>query len=353
MIALAASRPLLDAHGIAASALDEAYFAANPEQCIADLLEHYRPDLVLSGSSPAKGPPPETPEQYLIKVARRRGIVSVAILDYWGLYRQRFCTSGRMADPELLPDQLCVLDIRCQAELLSLGVPMERMHITHNPWLDAMALKTSKPSPHSCRLSAQERTILFISQPLAEFISQRNFGYTQETMLSSLLSALAGVSPGQPATVVIWPHPAENAHRWQELRQYPHKGIKLIVTRDRSRAILAQVDLVVTSHSTLAYEALYHCTPCISFRPGGGRLEPFITNEIGLTKLIESEEQLKLYLAQFDPDREKQKLLTAKARLRQEQMFFSDGRAAERVLAVLEQIPLPLKRAEDVYNLNP
>ena len=81
----AVSAGLLAEQGISFRLLDEAEFATNPEACIATILDEVKPDLVVSGSSPARGRLPETPEQYLIPMARRRGIPSLAVLDFWGI----------------------------------------------------------------------------------------------------------------------------------------------------------------------------------------------------------------------------------------------------------------------------
>lgn len=51
---------VIDELSLLAVRLDDAAFAADPHACLGSMLNAFRPDLVLSGSSPARGHAPET-----------------------------------------------------------------------------------------------------------------------------------------------------------------------------------------------------------------------------------------------------------------------------------------------------
>ncbi|WP_340117709.1 hypothetical protein [Pelagibius sp. 7325] len=337
VVSLAVSRGLLEHQGIASRALDEDAFMHNPPGCMEDLLRSVRPDLVLSGSSPAKGEAPETPEQYLTMAARAAGVPTVAILDYWGMYRERFvsATSAPALDQALIPDRLCVLDTLSRDDLLSLGVPTEHMAVTHNPWMDAVVAEAACPPPPAEEVRSDGPVLLFASQPLAENAALRGWTYSQDTILQAVLN---GLPPTAGWRVVIWPHPAEDKARWDRDRLPQPKGVEVVVGRERGAAVLAHVDLLVTSHSTIAYEAAYYSVPCASVRIGGPRLEDHVVDRVGLSRLFMDGDELHRYLAAFDPRREREYMGDCQRALRARGIFFSDGLATQRIVALLHDM---------------
>ena len=114
-----------------------------PEQYFNDLISNYKPDLILTGSSPAFGTVPQTPEQFATIIAHKLGIPIVSIQDYWGMYIERFSYDSKSIDINLIPTIFCVLDKRAYSDLIKLGIPKERLVITHNPWLDLIVESSS------------------------------------------------------------------------------------------------------------------------------------------------------------------------------------------------------------------
>lgn len=344
VVSMEVSRTLCEHYGINAEYLDPQEYQSTPAVSVAALLERLRPDIILSGSSPARGSRPETPEQYGIIEGRRRRIPSVAVLDFWGMYYERFVDCGDRVSPDLLPDVLCVLDGRCQKDLLDLGVPSGRMHITHNPWLDRVAkesMLSSRPSPLTQGVDGFR--IVFVSQPLAEMGTDRSWPYDQERVLRFLLEALPE-SSGRPHRVLVWPHPGEHLSRWRNASHYSRPDVEVLVTEERGASVLAHVDLVASSHSTVIYEALYHGTPVISLRPDGGWLSPMHTDQLKLSLLFDQLDLLSEYFKKMDPIAERRRLLNAKQQLLAKHLFFSDGEATRRVIeTVRQQLGLSIK----------
>jgi hypothetical protein len=349
VVSMEVSRTLCEHFGINAEYLDPQEYQSAPAVTIAALLERLRPDIILSGSSPARGPQPETPEQYGIMEGRRRGIPSVAVLDFWGMYHERFVACGDRVSLELLPDVVCVLDERCREDLLDLGVPTARMRITHNPWLDRIAKESvSLSRPSALTQGVEGLRIVFVSQPLAEMGTGRCWSYDQERVLRFLLDALPK-RHGKRHRVLVWPHPGEDPSRWKNACHYSCSDVEVLVTEERGVSVLAHVDLLASSHSTVIYEALYHGTPVISLRPDGSWLSPMHTDRLGLSLLFCQLDLLSEYLRKMEPTAERRRLLDAKQKLLAKHLFFSDGEATRRVTETLrQQLGLSLQYGDEV-----
>lgn len=329
VVSMEVSRTLLEGEGIVAEYLGEDRFARAPEGCVAEALKRLKPNLILSGSSPAKGPLPETPEQYAIIEGCRRGIPTLAVLDFWGMYLERFSPDGVRASPDFIPDRLCVLDQRCRMDLARLAVPDHRMSVTHNPWMDAVAMASqSPPPPPPLFRDVTGLRALLVSQPLRETQHHRRWPYDQFDLLRLLLHALP--ESGGKHRVVVWPHPLEHRERW-DAKVFSLRGSDMVVAEERGAEYLAHADLVVSSHSTLMYEALYHCTPCLSLRPGASDEPPPMDNSHGLLRQCFDADSLRRYLALFDPAAARAKLRQRKKRLMNQQLFFSLGGATAAV----------------------
>ena len=335
------SRALLEERRIGHEPLDEDWFASEPETCIGTVVGRFQPAMVVSGSSPARGPAPETPEQYLVLEARRRGTPSVGILDNWGRYEERFAVHARGVDTTLVPDRLCVLDRRSFDDLTSLGIPAAMLTITHNPWVDQFA--SLSVAGGAAVSSADVLKIVFASQPLAETRYVRDWPFTQESLLDMLVEALPPLAPGRSHELTVWPHPSEDPGRWVGGRSR-RTDVLVLVTDQRGADALARADLFVTSHSTAAYEALYHGVPCISLRPEGGALTTPVIEELGLSRRFENGDDLRRFLASFDPGMLRMELNERRRLLSAAGLFFSDGRATARVVAEIRSI---LQNRED------
>lgn len=316
--------------GLPVERLDEPTFAVDPNAAIRKLFDVHQPDLLLSGLSPVRGTAPETPEQFAILEARERGVPSLAVQDYWGMYAERFSRDGDALDRELLPDRLCVLDRRARDDLAAFGVPVQSMAITHNPWMDRLVAEASTPA--RCGASGV-LSILLASQPMAEMQHVRSRPYDQYTLFETLLRAMSQTETDRLGAIIkVLPHPSEDRRRWQELLRRRVGDVQLELCQGAVPELLRDVDYVVTSHSTLAYEASYFGTPCISLRPDAESLPRTWSDDIGLSQVFHDVDSLRQYLRLHDPASERQRVLRLKKELVAGGLFFSDGQATTRVV---------------------
>ena len=194
---------------------------------IARIFEHTVPDAIITGSSPRHNMSLNSPEGLAISLARSKGIPSLAVLDYWGMYKERFCSENGMLNQSLIPDALCALDLNCKKDLISLGIPSEQIHITHNPWLDRVSKVACSDKILNKNLGKNFRAA-FISQPLKQFISQ----YGADLSFKILSKFIHSFPAGGQHQLFILGHPAESPENWKNLGDTFRGNVNVSVTQD-------------------------------------------------------------------------------------------------------------------------
>jgi hypothetical protein len=142
-----------------------------------------------------------------IKIAKECNKKSIAFLDHWGNYRERFIRKGETS----LPDEIWVGD--SQAKVLANKVfPEVIIKQIENPYFTEIKTELSVIAKSSKRYKTG-LSILFVSEPLREhgiegFGNELHWGYTEEEGLRYLLTNLY-VFNNKVERIVIRPHPSE------------------------------------------------------------------------------------------------------------------------------------------------
>lgn len=301
--------------------------------CLASLFEQSAPDLLLTGSSPRHDLSTNTPEGLAIIEARKRGIPSISVLDYWGMYEERFHTNDGKLNLDLIPDILCVLDVNCKDDLISLGIPPERIQITHNPWLDRIAT-TQFYDHHTLRIkTGNGLKAAFISQPLKQFTQQ--YGANLNYQIASNL--IRSFPEQDQHELLILSHPADDSTNWTKLQDESSGNVKVNPTDDRSYQFLQNLDFVATAYSTLAHEILHLGTPCFSLRFGYAFPKQY-SDMLGLSIPVESTNALTKHLKTITPSQMRECLAHARQTCTRKKLFFSDGHAVKRVIECITSL---------------
>lgn len=207
-------------------------------------------------------------EWQAIKMVRKYGKRSVAFLDHWGNYRERFVRGGQIC----LPDEIWVGDPQAEA-LAQRVLPEIKVRQVGNPYFDDLKRELAAMS----KLDIADRTelkVLFVSEPLREhgsreFENERHWGYTEEEALHYLLSNIHVL--GRPVgRIVIRPHPSEPLHKYDWVKQ----KYKLPIVNGGNRALLEDVvesDVVVGFQSMAMVVGLLAGKRVISCIPPGGK----------------------------------------------------------------------------------
>ena len=202
-----------------------------------------------------------------IELARVCGKRSVAFLDHWTNYPERFMRGGVVH----LPDEVWVgdsiaLDMACSTfpNVLVLLVP--------NPYF--IDLKTDLAVlPRRPRRNNRGMDVLFVCEPIGEhalcvYGNERHWGYTEHEALRYFLSNLPALN-APINRIVIRPHPAEDPSKYQWVLQ----GFNLPVAFGQKKPLLEEImdsDVVVGCSSMAMVVGLLAGKRVLSAIPPGG-----------------------------------------------------------------------------------
>jgi hypothetical protein len=171
-----------------------------------------------------------------------------------------------------LPDEIWVGD-RIAEELAEKTFAGVRIRLVENPYFQdiredlARFSKTAAPAPEGLR-------VLYVCEPVREHArvlhgNERHLGYVEEEAIRYFLSNIAVL--GQPIdTIVIRPHPAEPANKYEWVRGEVNLPIKMGGAKPLIEEIL-QCDIVVGCESMAMVVGLMAGKRVISCIPPGGR----------------------------------------------------------------------------------
>jgi hypothetical protein len=152
-------------------------------------------------------------ERQAIKLGRQKGKKTIAFLDHWVNYKERFEeTEGSV----ILPDEIWVGDEQAKriAEAEFPNIPVK---LQINPYFadllsDFAKIETNKPSTNKV-------SILYVCEPIREhaylkYGNERHWGYTEEDALKYFLQNIESLHL-DIAHITIRPHPSENMDKYQ------------------------------------------------------------------------------------------------------------------------------------------
>jgi hypothetical protein len=264
--------------------------------------------LLVTGTS---SPNPLEYEKAFIAAARKQGIPSLAVLDSWSNYTQRF--SDARGRPVYVPDRIAVMDEWARDEMIASGIDGERIVVTGQPAFDDLsAVRTRFTSARRqalrtrCGIGEREWMVLFVSQPLSLLFgsdaSNRLYpGFDEGQVLRALVAALEQIvlraaHANHKMTLVILPHPREQV----ETLQIESRVIRTVVaTEHQPRELALAADLVVGMTSTLLVEACYLGCVTLSLQPGLRWPDTFPTNRWGASRAVYRQEDIRSAVEQL------------------------------------------------------
>ena len=234
-------------------------------------------------------------ERQLIASARTQHIPSLALLDFWSNYRERFDDAVRIL--RYLPDCIAVMDEYARDQLIASGFDGARLVITGQPAFDALqakrALLTSGRRQQLRNMWTREapgRVVLFASQPLSKMPGAA--GLDEKKIVAHVLQALEIIATQEhlALTLLIRPHPREETRWMSELRS---DKIRVVVSSEGdAHEIVQAVDLVTGINSVLLVEACHLGCVVASIQIGLCGQDVLPTNSAGYTRAIYEEHAL-------------------------------------------------------------
>lgn len=306
------------------------------ESTLEGILNAETPDALLVGTS--WGP---SVDKLLLGLAQAKGISSLALIDTWSWYRERFAQPG--TQQLLLPTRIALMDPLAFDEAVRAGLPQSHLVVTGQPHF-ANLIRQFKNSNlvrqgHQLRnewlpQSTNARIVLFASEAFArDFGSATAYyqGYTERDALDGLLEAVSKVRPEFSSAVVVRLHPSQAPEAADLPLSTPIRPYQLTTDSNPWACILA-ADVVVGMTSMLLLEAVIAGKPAISFQPGGLDPDKFIGARLQripvLTTVAELETALRKSLLESSENR-----LPLEKHHRADNLIVLD--AAERVIEIL------------------
>jgi CDP-glycerol glycerophosphotransferase (TagB/SpsB family) len=298
---------------------------------MSQLLQEEPPDLVLTGTSDQDKDNRDVIEQTLTLAARKRGIKSLAVLDFWTDYTSRFSDIFTGEKLKFFPDKIAIMDKLAEEAMIREGFDKERLVVTGNPYFDELIelkKRFGKEDRRKVRadlaIAPYTFLILYASQPI-EFHYGQELGYTEKTALRELLDSVNSFPRKADMDILVKVHPRENKRDLEEITEKYNLPIVVDQSYPIRQAILAS-DAVVSPFSTALVESSYLDLPSISLQPGLKKDDLLITNRLGVTVPVYKQGEFGAVLEKLLFDENYAKELYEKRK-----GFRTDGKATERV----------------------
>jgi hypothetical protein len=303
------------------------------------LLSDEKPAFVLTGTSmkPLR-------DAAFWRRARERSIPTLAVLDHWAHYAERF------SDPDgppfsYLPDVVAVMDESARAVMISQGCPAERVTVTSQPAFDDFDSLTPEAERNLREVSRRELAVssddilmVFASEAIAKhFGADENsplfLGYTETDALRVILEA-SRVLPKdvrRRLRVIVKLHPMEGPERLQPfVNEFADLHVR-ILQHFPPKKLIAASDVVTGMTSIFLLEAALFGRPSISVEPRCSVPHSYITHQGGLIQRANDLDTcrglLSNAIAETDSDRkERRRLAIARG---------FDGLASRRIAAMI------------------
>lgn len=264
-------------------------------RAIETFIKAEKPDFIITGTSGD-----DFTERYIWKSADSSGIPSFAILDQWLNYGVRFSrySVAHLAKYEedknhpFLPTKILVMDDYAKKEIVADGIDESRVLVTGHPYFE-MLLKYRDSKTQNNGLEFKKQTgivstdfvITFASEPISEVYKEPDdaphyWGYTERTILRSILSALQKITDtySRNVTFIVRPHPKEKEDGCSDIFEM-YRSSRLNIQIDKKANawdLMVNADLVCGLSSMFLIEAAILGRPVMSVQIGLKRDDPFI-----------------------------------------------------------------------------
>ncbi|MDF5709866.1 MAG: hypothetical protein PUP90_19915 [Nostoc sp. S4] len=237
------------------------------------LFANFTGDILLTGTSQS-----DEFERDAILWARQERIPSIAVIDYWANYRQRFQPFNNPNAEPTFPDIITAIDEMCAAGMLADGIPEKQIRLVGQPYF---AWLIARQKYRKSILKPIEN-ILFASQPNAN----------ETEILRTLIKVLTDYKSLKKLLIRF--HPRQGKCR-VSLDLLAQSGLPFAI--DESADILMtlrQQDIMLGITSIILIEAALMGIPAGSLVIGID--DTLITNQRGITIPLNSSEKLREFL---------------------------------------------------------
>ncbi len=336
------SEPILAKAGISFKTIKDFGLSDVSPNSMGVLLQAVSPNLVLMGTSGQEGKANDILEHSLTLASRNLNIKSLAVIDVWGCYWQRFTDERTNRKLELLPDCVAILDEVAKEDMLKEGFPKDRLVITGNPHFDNLPARAKsfteiQRSELKRKIGLDCETLFFLAGN--GFSSAKpDCGYWDLDVIELILDTMSEL-PGVGLAVRVHPRmPTEDKR--QVFDAIARSGTKAKLIEDIDSQTLALVaDVTFCEFSTIGIEAVYMRRPTVSLQPGLQGKDNLLVSEKGIIPVGYTVEACRELIKKAVDPQYRADILNLSAN------FATDGRATERVVELVCSL---LKPEEEV-----
>ena len=228
-------------------------------------------------------------EWQAIALSRKMGKRSIAYLDHWVNYQERFVRAG----VQHLPDEIWVGDVHAEALARAEfpGIPIRLVPNHHFADIRGQVANLKIASNHSLHSNQQENKVLFVCENISEHAQMqhgdpRYWGYTEFDAIEYFFANIKALQTAI-SSVTIRPHPSDPAGKYdQAIAQHP--GLARLSSGQSLLADIAAADVVVGCESmamVIAVQCGRRVVSCIPLQQVALKL-PFSEIEILSTLVL-------------------------------------------------------------------
>lgn len=262
----------------------------NEWNSVSSSLRDLHPHYIIT--SAASLPWKDMTEKYLWDEARQAGIGSIAFIDQWQNYSERFSGTHPGDRLKFLPDHINCINETGRQEMIEEGFPENRLIMLGHPYLDHITKKytmlnaeevISKLGMMLSDFHSKE-TMVFVSEPLYENYGNSR-GYSQYDVLSYFLKYVLKYRPR--SRVVIKLHPKDELKKFQGILKH-FMDIEILVVKDELTSIecLTLSDRIFGMTSLMLIEAFLLGKTVVSLQPDLTVTDPLVLSRHGLISKI-------------------------------------------------------------------
>ncbi len=224
------------------------------------------------------------------EAARRAGVPSLAFVDSWWGYDNRFFDPGN-GGRSILPDRIAVVDDIARRGMLEAGHSADMLTILGSPYLDTLRQERETAAARGAGFRSglgldDAFVCLFVSQPLERSLpgGAAEWGFNELTTLAALgeRAALLPEDVRERFRLLVLPHPEDDVAALRAAAEALPVSCKVIEGAAPLDAVCG-ADLVCGMFSILLTEAVLLGRVVLSVQLGLSREDMLVTNMIGAT----------------------------------------------------------------------
>lgn len=250
------------------------------------------PDLIFTGTSWG-----EKFELLFIDFANKQGIPSIAWMDNWSNYSDRFITNS--TTKRIYPSIIAVTDEYARSQAIAEGIPENILVDTgaaHFNILNKLYLRGSKKKiellKHEILKEKDELLVLFVSQCISE-TQNLEFSFSENDVYEDIVQSLIQISERTEVKfcLAIRLHPKEFIKKYNN---FEHNSVRVIIAENSNSYIWClAADLVIGINTILLVDSSLLGKQAISIQYKRSETDLLPSNKTGLTLPVYKKRELK------------------------------------------------------------